>query len=179
MSWSAPATWTSGHIVTAAELNQELRDNLNALNTQIRTVWVPVTAYYSPNNPAPMLRIYRPLARLYTAAGVDLAAMSWLVPTEFSSLVSAAFIVQSGITNAAADWDCFVERISLSGNTETSTSDVASTYNVVSGYVYAIDQTALFASIAAGEVIGARVWVGTTAHSVDVLGLKIRYYASL
>lgn len=31
MTWSAPATWTTDQVVTAADLNQELRDNLIAL----------------------------------------------------------------------------------------------------------------------------------------------------
>jgi len=30
MSWTAPVTWTSGEVLTAADLNQQLRDNLNA-----------------------------------------------------------------------------------------------------------------------------------------------------
>lgn len=32
MAWSAPRTWTTGEIVTAAQLNQEVRDNLLAVN---------------------------------------------------------------------------------------------------------------------------------------------------
>jgi hypothetical protein len=32
MAYTAPATWTTGHVVTAAELNQELRDNLIAIH---------------------------------------------------------------------------------------------------------------------------------------------------
>ena len=34
MAWSVPKTWTSGSAVTAAELNQEVRDNLNALRAE-------------------------------------------------------------------------------------------------------------------------------------------------
>lgn len=30
MAWSTPRTWTTGELVTAAHLNQEVRDNLNA-----------------------------------------------------------------------------------------------------------------------------------------------------
>lgn len=31
MAWSSPRTWTTGEVVTAAHMNQEIRDNLNAL----------------------------------------------------------------------------------------------------------------------------------------------------
>jgi len=30
MSWTAPVTWTSGEVLTAADMNQQLRDNMNA-----------------------------------------------------------------------------------------------------------------------------------------------------
>jgi hypothetical protein len=31
MAWTAPSTWVSGAILTAAQLNQQLRDNMNEL----------------------------------------------------------------------------------------------------------------------------------------------------
>jgi len=34
MSWQTPKTWTAGSSVTAAELNQEVRDNLDALRAE-------------------------------------------------------------------------------------------------------------------------------------------------
>jgi hypothetical protein len=33
MAWTAPITWTASHVVTAAELNTGVRDNLNFLHT--------------------------------------------------------------------------------------------------------------------------------------------------
>lgn len=30
MAWSSPRTWTTGEVVTAAQMNQEVRDNLDA-----------------------------------------------------------------------------------------------------------------------------------------------------
>jgi hypothetical protein len=36
MAWSAPRTWVTSEVVTAAQLNQEIRDNLNALNGFVR-----------------------------------------------------------------------------------------------------------------------------------------------
>lgn len=32
MAWSVPRTWTTGELVTAAIMNQHVRDNLNVLN---------------------------------------------------------------------------------------------------------------------------------------------------
>lgn len=34
MSWTTPSTWTGGQLVTAANLNEQLRDNLNYINTR-------------------------------------------------------------------------------------------------------------------------------------------------
>lgn len=33
MAFTTPVTWTVGHLVTAAELNQQLKDNLSAIWT--------------------------------------------------------------------------------------------------------------------------------------------------
>lgn len=38
MAWSTPRTWTTGELVTAAMLNQEIRDNSNALNDKLDDV---------------------------------------------------------------------------------------------------------------------------------------------
>ena len=31
MAWTAPRTWSTGEIVTAAQLNEQIRDNMNML----------------------------------------------------------------------------------------------------------------------------------------------------
>jgi hypothetical protein len=36
MAWVSPRTWTTGEIVTAAQLNEQLRDNLNAIGAHAR-----------------------------------------------------------------------------------------------------------------------------------------------
>ena len=44
MAYSSPRTWTTGELVTAAELNQEIRDNLNAafpIGVGAWTAWTP------------------------------------------------------------------------------------------------------------------------------------------
>lgn len=38
MAWSAPQTWTTGQIVTAADLNQDIRDNMNYLDANKVTI---------------------------------------------------------------------------------------------------------------------------------------------
>lgn len=45
MTWTSPATWSVGQLVTAADLNTQLRDNLLALKN-------PPTAHYKLNESA-------------------------------------------------------------------------------------------------------------------------------
>ena len=40
MAWTAPRTWTTGELVTAALLNTHVRDNLNVLNPTALTLTV-------------------------------------------------------------------------------------------------------------------------------------------
>lgn len=42
MAWTTPASWSVDQLVTADDLNTQLRDNLNALKT-------PPSAHYEPN----------------------------------------------------------------------------------------------------------------------------------
>jgi len=44
MAWSSPRTWTAGELVTAAFLNQEIRDNLLSLYQQKKYVVIEVVA---------------------------------------------------------------------------------------------------------------------------------------
>lgn len=48
MAWSTPATWTAGAVLTAAQLNAQLRDNLNAVFPlgPPDAAWTP----YTPTN---------------------------------------------------------------------------------------------------------------------------------
>lgn len=44
MVWSSPRTWVTGEVVTAAQMNQEVRDNLSALNPDDQVTaatWAP------------------------------------------------------------------------------------------------------------------------------------------
>lgn len=43
MAWSTPRTWTTGELVTAAHLNQEVRDNLAAAHPLGVDAWTPYT----------------------------------------------------------------------------------------------------------------------------------------
>lgn len=47
MAWSTPKTWSSGAAVTAGEMNQEVRDNLNALRAE-RVVGGYATGTWTP-----------------------------------------------------------------------------------------------------------------------------------
>lgn len=49
MAWTAPSTWTAGATVTAAQLNQQLRDNLKAIGDP----WASYTPTWTAStNPA-------------------------------------------------------------------------------------------------------------------------------
>ncbi|MEO8391769.1 MAG: tail fiber protein [Chloroflexota bacterium] len=55
MAWTNPHTWATSELVTAALLNTELRDNLNALVTLVPTsTIVPYAGSSLPTNPAPL-----------------------------------------------------------------------------------------------------------------------------
>lgn len=43
MAWTTPSTWVAGNILTAAQLNQQLRDNMNELAPFMAawTTWTP------------------------------------------------------------------------------------------------------------------------------------------
>lgn len=45
MAWTAPKTWTDGSVLTAAELNEQLRDNLNFLKAPDNDIKVSVAEY--------------------------------------------------------------------------------------------------------------------------------------
>jgi len=53
MGWTAPATWTTGQVPTAANFNQQIRDNLNAAgNHEGWSTYAPVLTG-SGSNPNP------------------------------------------------------------------------------------------------------------------------------
>lgn len=43
MAWSTPKTWTAGELVDVAEMNQEVRDNLNAIVPNGPGAWTAYT----------------------------------------------------------------------------------------------------------------------------------------
>jgi hypothetical protein len=63
MAWTTPSTWVAGNILTAAQLNQQLRDNMNELAPFFSafTSWAPTltqgVAVTFTNNDSKYLRI--------------------------------------------------------------------------------------------------------------------------
>jgi len=51
MAYSSPRTWVTGEVVTAAHMNQEVRDNLNALfpNEEVSDSWSPTLEAVTTN----------------------------------------------------------------------------------------------------------------------------------
>src|SRR3989304_10106925 len=54
-TWTAPADWTTNEVVTAAKLNQQLRDNLYALWLAITTGSSAITETFSSGTYTPTL----------------------------------------------------------------------------------------------------------------------------
>jgi hypothetical protein len=50
MAWTPPRTWTTSQLVTAADLNTDLRDNLNYLYDRANTDTAAVTGLISTNS---------------------------------------------------------------------------------------------------------------------------------
>ena len=51
MTWYPPKTWTTGEVVSASDLNQQIRENiLHLFNNNITFLGSPNTPYYTPGN---------------------------------------------------------------------------------------------------------------------------------
>lgn len=99
MAWTAPRDWATGELVTAAQMNEQLRDNMKYLvENRTRTLWVPCVAVYRSDGAAAirssMLGWPMPDALSSTAYG------NFYLPADF---VSDLTIKAVGSPNAAGD----------------------------------------------------------------------------
>ena len=100
MAWQTPKTWTSGSAVTAAELNQEVRDNLNALRAErvvggyTEGTWTP--AFTVDGSGTPGSEGYGS----YTKVGRLVHATGYLVGNRGTAALGSVFI--SSLPFAAA-----------------------------------------------------------------------------
>lgn len=70
MAWSTPATWVAGAVLTAAQLNQQLRDNFNAahaLGVDAWTAYTPALWQGGAVSSANVRSVYQRVGRLIVA----------------------------------------------------------------------------------------------------------------
>ena len=104
------------------------------------------------------------------------AHMAFKIPWDFASIHSAFILVNPLATQAAADWD--LEATFASPGQAYNTHIVGSgavTYNVVNTIIFKVDVSGVLALIVAGDEGGIRLEQIGAAHSLDVLGLQVRY----
>jgi len=99
MAWSSPRTWTTGEVVTAAQMNQEVRDNLNAgLPDGVTAAsWTPTLEATSTNPTASSTT-----GREYRVGGLQFVWARWEISTGGSGTYFVTLPVSaSGITPSA------------------------------------------------------------------------------
>lgn len=100
MAWSTPRTWTTGELVTAAYLNQEIRDNLEAIVPLGPGAWTS----YTPSNTNVTLGSGTQVAR-YTKIGRTITLTYVLVfgtGTSFGGNIGiGAPVAAASVSNAA------------------------------------------------------------------------------
>ena len=175
MAWTAPKTWSVGEIVTAANMNLHLRDNLNYLGTK-ESIWVPVGARWDGTNFVAIQASDR-YAGAALVSATDFAVMgAILIPSDFGALVSAVIVVRPNATQAAANWDTYSNYAAVGQSTTTHTgSNTVSTYNVTDGILFAVDVAGILANLAANDILGLQLSQATAAHNVTVLGARLKY----
>jgi hypothetical protein len=172
MAYEALATISPGDTGTSAWANK-VKGNFDAL--AVKELWVPVTHFseYSVDVGVQLLGNY-PLAVL--ASTNDTAGLSFKVPYDFGAIVEAKVVVIPTATQASANWDITISYAAIGQSSTTHTGTLtSSTYNVTSGQLYGIDISGGLASLAVGDYAGVKMGMGTAGHTVNVLGLYLKY----
>lgn len=173
-AWTAPLTF-SASVLTAAQMNQQVRDN-----ARIGHIWAPPTVVSGTG----LLTTLTPYA--VASIGDDstdgAVHMSFHIPTQFSSLQRAHLVCVATIGgdlrySVVTNWGASTEDYNL-----TTDSIAATTLTIVSNDVTHIDVSAAFTGIAAGDTVGFRFnRLGTIAADTIsgtnffVLGLRLEF----
>jgi hypothetical protein len=172
MAWTAPRTWVTGELVTAAMGNAHWRDNLVALQTAAKELWTPV-------NQTSVAAITSPFGTYSAAALIaanDMATCTFKVPADFLAIVEAKVVVRPVGTDAAANWDIYVSYAAIGQAYGTHTANnTATTYNVTADQFYGVDISALLANLAGGDIVGVGFVLMDNADDVSVLGTYLKY----
>ncbi len=161
-----------GQSATAAQYNNLRTDALGAQN-----LWVPVT-YGRTNELNDIITPYGDFPAVACIALNDYGLMSFKVPHDFVAITSAEIIVIPQATEANADWDISSDygAVGEAYNTH-SEADAASTYNVVSNQLFAVDVSGILTALAADDYVGIKLLQANDdiANDVYILGLRFRY----
>lgn len=105
-----------------------------------------------------------------------LAYAIFQVPHDFTSIVSAEFIVMPRCTDAAANWDIYSDYAAIGEDRIThSESDTVSTYNVTDLELFAVDISGILSALAADDIVGIRIKVSTDPDWFNAMGVRLRY----
>ena len=169
MAWSAPRTWVVGELVTAAFMNQEIRDNIEYIADTMEL-------YVQCAKPSANEGILGIVSVIQTRLLNDPAWVTFRIPDNFDTLLAAKFIVIPKMTSAAANWDIAFYNASEGEAYNTHTDlDNATTYNVVNLQYYGVDFTPIMTTIAAGDICGAQIILGDATHDFDAVGFYMKY----
>lgn len=145
-------------------------DEIDVPTAVTKELWVPVT-YAST-----ALSSYGDYAACQRINAVaDHAHMSFKVPWDFTSIVSAHIIGIPG-TTGAMNWDIYSDYAAEGQSYVThSESDEATTYNTTLNQIFAVNIAGILTALAADDYVGVRIKPGTDGHDMYVLGVRFRY----
>jgi hypothetical protein len=141
-----------------------------------RELWAPVT-YGISNGVVDVLGVLGNFPDVYCSALNDIAHVSFRVPSDFTSLLQAKFVVVPQTTLAAADWDIAATYASVGEGYNTHIqSDAVTTYNVTIVIIYEVDLSGILSNIAAGDYVGVSIKnAGGLGHRFYALGVRFKY----
>ena len=176
MTWTTPTTRSTGDLITAAIWNQDMVDNVQHLHDRLGVIWQPPTYRSSGSSRTGLTGDW--LYGSVNSSGAYQQTLNMVVPDDFDSLVSLDVIV---IADAAgtAYWtltsDYGTDGESSSNHSGALTNQAWAAVTTLT----ALDVSGAFASIAAGDYLGAVMAKGTTSwvttSEIQVLGWRMVY----
>lgn len=138
-----------------------------------KEIWVPANAMGVGQGG---MTFYGDFAVARCAASNHFAYMSFFVPVDFVSLVSAAMIVIPRLTRPNGDWDIYADYGEVGQDYHIHEEfDNTTAYNVVAGTIFSVDISGILTGIAVGDKVGISLRQPQANHDVDILGLFIIY----
>lgn len=106
----------------------------------------------------------------------ECALISFDIPHDFNSLITAVLTTLAPGTQAGSNWDISSDYCADGEAFAThSESDTATTYDAVITERLDIDISGILSAIAAGDAVGIRLKSATEGHDVNIVGVRIRY----